>query len=252
MSTLDAGCRGDAAHWTDLGDVIFTPERMDAAADEVNKVMELLDITAGCKILDMPCGPGRHSTELAGHGLEVTGIDATPAFVDAAKARCKERKLKAEFDVGDMRTFCRPEGFDIVLNLFTSFGYFHDDAENLAVAKNFFNNLRPGGEVLIDMMGKENIARIFQPRDWRQTEDGTYVLEERQISEDWNWIDVTWTVIKGGKQRQVSCGHRIYSASELKRTLIDAGFIEVSVYGNLDGADYDLNAERLVVTALKP
>ena len=76
-----------------------------------------------------------------------------------------------------MREFVRPEAFDAAINLFTSFGYFEDPAEDLQVAKNLFHSLKPGGALVMDLVGKEVLSRIFLPRDWQELADGSLFLQ---------------------------------------------------------------------------
>ena len=65
-----------------------------------------------------------------------------------------------------MRSFCRPEAFDVVLNMYSSLGYFEDIEEDKQVLKNIYRSLKNKGKLLIDLMGKEILARIFRERDW--------------------------------------------------------------------------------------
>ncbi len=151
-----------------------------------------------------------------------------------------------------MRNFCRPEAFDAAINLFTSFGYFEDPAEDRQVIANFFASLKPSGRLLMDMAGKEVLARVFRERDWQEEEDGTLFLEERRITRNWGWIENRWIAIRGERRVEFQLGHRLYSAVELTALLADVGFIDLSVYGSLAGAPYDHTAHRLVVLARKP
>lgn len=84
-----------------------------------------------------------------------------------------------------MRDFKREEDFHVVLNLFTSFGFFEDEEENIEVLKNVFESLRPEGKFILDVMGKEIIARIFKERDWHETDEG-FKFEERTVKKDWS------------------------------------------------------------------
>jgi len=158
--------------------------------------------------------------------------------------------LKVEFVQSDMRTFCRPDAFDAVVNLFTSFGYFEDPEDDRQVAMNMYRSLKPGGAFLIDMMGKEVLARIFRERDWYE-EDGVLVLQERKVSKSWSWMENRWIIFKDDNRTELNLSHRIYSAVELTSLLAECGFTHVDAYGNLEGSAYDHLARRLVVVARK-
>ena len=149
-----------------------------------------------------------------------------------------------------MRNFCEPNAFDSVINVFTSFGYFEDPADDKRVIENVYKSLKEGGKFLIDIMGKEVLARIFQEKRWRQ-EDGVLILEEAKVSEDWSSIDSRWIFIKDDRRDECSFTLRLYSATELVGLLKSCGFVKVEVYGDLSGSPYDQTAKRLVLLAHK-
>ena len=238
------------AFWQTFESVIFDKERRALAPAEVEHVVTLLALEPGHRVCDLCCGVGRHSIELAQRGFAVTAVDRTARYLEAAAQRARDAGLDVEFVQEDMRDFCRPDSFDAVLNLFTSFGYFGARADDRRVIENVYRSLRSDGRLLIDMMGKEVIARIFRPRDWHPTADGV-VLFEHKVVDDWSRIENRWILIKNGRQHEWNFSHRVYSATELCTLLSDSGFQGVQAYGNLDGAAYDEKAERLVVVGYK-
>ena len=166
-----------------------------------------------------------------------------------ARAQAEREGLCVEFVQSDMGDFLCPSAFDGAVNAFTSFSYFEDPADGHRVASNLFQSLTRGGALLIDTQGKEVIAHTFRERDWHEEEDGTLMLEERKMQPGWDSIDVRWTLLKGSDQKDVALGHRLHSANELLRWLEGAGFAQVDVYTDLEGAPYDQNARRLVAVA---
>lgn len=242
----------DDQFWADFEPVIFPPKQWEAAREEVDGVVKLLDLQPGAAVLDLPCGPGRHSLELARRGYRVTGADRTTRYLDEAREKAAAESLTIEWHQADMREFRRPGAFDALLNLYTSFGYFENAAEDRRVAEHFFVTLKPGGRLIMDLMSKEILARIFQPRDWREVAPGVYCLEERTVQQDWAWIDSRWIVLAAGERSEHHVTHRLYSASELKAVLADVGFTALRAYGSLSGTPYDHEAQRLVMVAEKP
>jgi SAM-dependent methyltransferase len=240
----------DDHFWKVVEPMLFGKKRVADAGTEVDQLTKLLKLESPAKVLDLCCGPGRHSLELARRGFNVTGVDRTGVYLRRAQKQAAGEGLKIEFVQEDMRQFCRPKAFDLTLNLFTSFGYFKSPAEDRRVLVNVHKSLKPGGRLVMDLMGKEIIARIFRERDWRE-EDGMLILEERCISQDWSWIDNHWILVRGDKRDEFHVSHRIYSAAELTELLKECGFKKVQIYGNLAGAPYDHMAERLVVVARK-
>ena len=236
--------------WKVTEEWMFSESHWERAPREVENAVALLGLEPGVAVLDLGCGPGRHSLELARRGFKVTGVDRTASHLDRARARAQEEGLNIEFVLEDMRAFCRPGGFDGAINLFTSFGYFTDPEEDRKVVANLYQSLKPGGVLVLDTMGKEVLARIFQERGW-QERDGAFWLQERSVSQGWGWMNNRWIFIKDGERREFYVGHRLFSATELMALFRKGGFASTEVYGNLEGAPYDHEARRLVMVARK-
>jgi SAM-dependent methyltransferase len=236
--------------WETLARFMFSKERWESAPEEVTNLISLLKMSAGASVLDLCCGQGRHSLELARRGFSVVGVDRTQAYVEKARQKAESEGLKLEFVQEDMRRFCRSDTFEAAINVFTSFGYFEEIKDDEKVAKNVYSSLKDGGAFLIDVMGKEVLARIFRERDWHETEDGI-VLEERKISKNWGWSENRWMLMRAKEVEESRFSFRLYSAVELTDLLAKQGFDAIEVYGNLAGAPYDHKADRLVVVAHK-
>jgi SAM-dependent methyltransferase len=243
----------DDGFWSTLEPFFFSYFRNPASSKrETDQILDLLKPDPRADILDLCCGPGRITLELASRGFRVTGVDRTVQYLDRARAHVQERKLAVELVHQDARRFVRSNAFDIALNMLTSFGYFEEPDDDQKMLQNIHDSLRPGGQVLIDLMGKECLARDFQPRDWHQHPDtGHYLLEERTIQNDWATIETRWIVIRGNEQRQFTSRLRLYSARELADVLTKVGFSRTEVYGDLDGAPYDHAAQRLIAVATR-
>jgi SAM-dependent methyltransferase len=238
------------AFWEVMRPFLFSERHWSEAPAQIEQALILLDAQPGAKILDLCCGPGRHTLELARRGLQVTGVDRTALYLDEARRRAEIEGLKTELVQEDMRSFCRPDAFDGAINLFTSFGYFENAEDNRRVLTNVYRSLRDNGAFVIDMAGKAVVAAGFQERDWREV-DGTVLLEERKISADSSRMDNRWTVLDGPSRKEFHVTHRLYSADEITSLLTECGFAPVDVYGDFSGAAYDQNADRLVVVAHK-
>ena len=128
------------------------------APSEVEAALKLLGLKPKGRVLDLCCGPGRHSLELARRGFAVVGVDNTAGYIAEAKKRAKSEKLKVEFVKGDMRCFRRLGAFDAVINMFTAFGYFKNPRDDRRVLENIHRSLKPGGKLLMEMLGKEILA----------------------------------------------------------------------------------------------
>jgi len=250
MST-DKSWHEDDTFWAETLPVLFPESRVREAQKEIEQILALAEIPSGAVVLDLCCGIGRHSLELARRGFRVTGVDRTKQYLDLAAAQAGREALSLELIQEDMRAFRREGSYDAVLNLFTSFGYFEDPRDDLRVVDNVYASLRSGGVVVMQLMSKEVLARIFRPRDWYE-QDGLLVLEERKVRQNWSWIESRWTLISGQRRIDLDLSHRLYAASELMLLLRDRGFGKVEAYGDFDGSLYDEKATRLVVVARKP
>lgn len=236
--------------WETLGDVMFSFERWDAAPKEIDSLIKTLDLTPEARILDLCCGPGRHSLDLARRGYKVTGVDRTTHYLDMARDKAVWEGLKVEWVQEDMRRFVRPAAFDVALNMFTTFGYFEKTEDERQVARNVFESLKPGGRWVIELMGKEALARIYQPRDWIEKDD-YIMLEERILAPDWSHMNMRWILLRDDHKYEYNLKVRMYSAVELGDLLRSVGFAKVEVFGDLDGSPYDTKARRMITVASK-
>lgn len=239
----------DDRFWETFAPAMFTPERFAAAPGEVTSVLALARTPPGAAVLDVACGPGRHALELARRGFRVTGVDRTRLHVSRARAGAAAEGLRLELVEGDARAFVRPDSFDLALSLFTSFGYFRDPADDRRLAENVADSLRPGGTFVIDVVGKEVLGRIFQPRDWHELPDGALWLEERRVDGGWSQLRNRWILLRDGRREEFVIELRLYSAAELAALLREAGFASAEPFGSLRGTPYDEKAERLVIVA---
>ena len=150
-----------------------------------------------------------------------------------------------------MRRFVRPDSYDLVVSLFTSFGYFESRAEDLAVLRNVHRSLRSGGALVIEIAGREALARGFQPTTSKELADGSLLFERHEVVDDWTRVKNHWVVIEDGAATTFRFEFRVYSGQELKELLLAAGFTDVRLYGGYDSREYGLDAERLVAVACK-
>jgi SAM-dependent methyltransferase len=236
--------------WENWESFMFSKEMVARAATEIDQILKLADLKPGSRVLDLPCGVGRHSLELARRGFNVTGVDRSPEFLDKARQAAGSEGLDAEFTCQDMRQFVREGGFDAILNIGGSFAYFENPDDDRRVAENYFKSLKSGGVLVLDTVGKEVIARNFLARDWEER-DGVFFLQERRIVGDWESVEGRWVLFQNGKLHEARTNVRLYSASELKALLLECGFGEVKALGSLEGTAYDTEAHRLEVVARK-
>jgi SAM-dependent methyltransferase len=243
----------DESFWQSTFPFMFPDSRIAAAEQEVEQLLALAQCGgdgAGRKALDLACGPGRHAVALASRGFAVTGVDRSDFLLGHARERASRAGQNVEWVREDMRAFVRPSTYDLAISLFTSFGFFRDDGDNAKVLENVAASLKPGGAFVLDLLGKERLARIFTATNSRDLPNGVIVHRHR-IVDDWCRVSNEWILIEGEASKTFRFSHWLYSARELRDMLVRAGFGDVRVYGDLGGSPYGVDAARLVVVGYR-
>jgi SAM-dependent methyltransferase len=241
----------DDSFWIDQYAVMFSDQRFTEAADQAEKLIRLVN-PQGREVLDLGCGPGRFAIPLAQRGFRVTGVDRTAFLLEKARRRAEAAQVEIGWVQQDMREFIRPSAFDLVISMFTSFGYFADSRDDLTVLRNMLRNLKPGGACIIDVKGKEGVARTLQPTTAEVRPDGAIVVKRCHVVDEWTRVRNEVIVTREGQPRRTfSFDVTLYSGQELRDRLESAGFGDVKLYGDLSGGEYGLNAERLIAVGRK-
>ena len=240
----------DDSFWNALYPFMFSERKFDSAVDEVRGILDLARLDKG-DALDLACGPGRHAVALAQEGFHVAGVDLSPFLLQKAMGMAQEEGADVEWVLDDMRSFVRPEAFDLVVNIFTSFGYFDDRTDDMTVLLNIHRSLRQGGVLVMELMGREILARGFLPTTSEELADGRLLIQRHEICDDWTRVKNQWILIEGDKATTFRFQHSVFSGQELKDKLLDVGFGEVELFGGLDGREYGREARRLVAVARK-
>ncbi|WP_020666997.1 class I SAM-dependent methyltransferase [Amycolatopsis nigrescens] len=231
--------------WAGFSGAMFSARRSAEAAGLVS-TSPLLDFPAGSRVLDLCCGPAVYLVPLARAGHDVTGVDLSPVMLEQAAKVCSEADVPVRLVQADMLEYTEPRSFDVVLNMYTSFGYFTDPGDNLRVLRNAHDSLAPGGTLLIDVLGKEVLASWVGPAKAVDVEGGTVYMRDT-ITDDWTRLRSDWTLVTGDTVRRASIHSFLYSAAELRALYERAGFTDVECFGDFDGSPYDNHARRLIV-----
>lgn len=229
-------------------ETVLTPER---TAQEVAGIMILLGLRPGARILDLCCGQGRHAVPLARAGYRVTGLDRSPYLLAQAQAEAERAGTRVEWVLGDMRQLPWKGQFDACINMFTAFGYFEDDEENQQVLNEVSHVLRPGGKLLLDTSNRDYYLLQMLPTGWRRHGDAV-VLEESDFDPITCRFTMTFTWVDDGRQESLTHSVRHYTVPELAGMLQAAGLSTLAIYGDFDGAEFNLFSKRLIVLARKP
>lgn len=247
---------GRGGWWEDYFDEVFidiyrdflTPER---TAREVEGLREMVMLEPGAAVLDLACGWGRHSIELARGGARVTGLDLSETLLARARKRAAAAKVDVEFVRGDMRQVPWTDRFDLVTSLYSSLGYFLSDDEDLRVLRGAHDALRDGGSFVLETMHRDHVVGDYAARDWWETDGGGTVWVEREfdavdgVSREWT----RWS--RAGRAGEKYHELRIRSATEWDALLRRAGMLPVDWWGDWEMAPFIHTSENLIVVCRK-
>ena len=237
--------------WQNFGPVMFDSQRWAEAPGIAESVIKIAGLTKGSSVLDAGCGPGRISVELAAKGLDVTGVDIIQSELDAAKDSADAEGVKLDLINCDLRSFKSQKKFDCAINLYTSFGYCDTIEEDFQILKNIADSLRDNGFFILECTSRETAILYFTEGEWFER-SGLTVLTQFSVEGAWEGLRSKWTIInRDGQRIEHEFVQRLYSAIELKRMMIRAGFNSVEIYGNYDFSPYNEHAKTMVIVAKK-
>lgn len=228
----------------------FQTERTEL---ESQFVIQSLGLKPGDSLLDLCCGQGRHALALARTGINVTGVDLSEELLLLARQTATQSALKTEFIKADMRRL--PEDlngrFDAVINMFSAFGYLESQDEDQKVLFQVANALKPGGKLMMDLLNREWVIINNEPYVWRNNDDGSTILEHRELDLRNSINHLTFTEIApDGSRRLASELHmRLYTLTEMSQMLETAGMELISVFGGFNGEEYGVNTRRMILIA---
>ncbi len=220
---------------------------------EVSRLIELLALPDGARVLDCPCGQGRHAHPLAEAGFNVDGLDYSAPLIEAARERGTGRMLR--YRQGDMRALptAWTGRFGAVLNLFTSFGFFTDPPDDALTIREFARVLKPDGVLIWHGGSRDGVMAKFLSRDWWKAADGTMIGHERDFDALSGVLTIrtAWEGPAGSGTRE----HRIrlYTATRLAELCADAGLLVEEAYdGFRDRPLTRRSGEMLLVARKRP
>lgn len=215
-------------------------------------VARALALAGGERVLDVPCGNGRLTLELAARGLRVSGLDSAPEFVSEGRRRAAERNLELDLAQGDMRALPWRDEFDAAFCAGNSFGYF-DDPGNRAFLGSVAAALRPGGRFLLEYPLVAELALARRGfRDWRVLGE-RILLSDACYDEDARRLETTYTFVDlarvGGALESRRASYRVYAGREIETLLGAAGFTAIELLGDLDGGRFDADSREFFALA---
>lgn len=219
-------------------------ETTRAEADFLEKHLRLRPAS---RVLDVPCGAGRHAIGLAARGHRLTGVDISPEFLDAARAGALARGVTVDWRQAEMRDLPWESGFDAAYCAGSSFGFLGDegDAEFLRAVS---RTLKPGGRFCADFKAAESILPNF--REQYEMRVGEIEFRARNSYDPIHGtMESAYTVTRGDRTEKKQAVHRIYTTRDILRMLGDAGFSTFETFGSIQGEPFHLGSPALVVVA---
>lgn len=237
--------------------------QLEEAEGEVEGLTHILSehgVTDGGSVLDLACGIGRHSVALAERDFRVVGVDISPDYIARAEALADERGVRrnVEFLVGDMRLVAeqleeREGTFDASLSLFTSLGYWDEDADR-EILEQLSHLSAPDGVLVIDIANRDWILRNFQARDFGNVGDDLLQMMERRLDLEESRMHNIWRYY-GPRGRDLEhvetfeVNHRVYSLHELKALVESSGWRYQTCYGGFGMEPFTMDSRRIVLVA---
>ena len=241
---------------------IATPEK---TKEQVDFLVSKLKLKKGTKLLDLACGTGRHSILLAKEGIDVTGFDYSKKFITIAKQLKNQEKLKnITFVQGDMRKLKYKNKFDVVINMFTAFGYFEDESYNLKVLENIYSALKPNGKFLIDLNNEVRAITNLIKNGKFKPKEGVWMVKHKDKQSNrlvvitvhkYDPINHRFYMSRSWQEKGRKQGYhtsmRTYSLPELSFLLKLSGFKIIKVWGDFNEEPLTVKSRRMIILAEK-
>ncbi len=232
-----------------------TPQ--DLLQQATDFLWRMLELQPGQTVFDQCCGIGRMSLPLAARGTRVIGVEQAASYVTAARREADRQSLPCRFYNDDAFRFVTPEPCDAAFNWFTSFGYLPDDTANVRMLHRVMESLKPGGRFVLDSLNLPKVFADFHTNRFERSaapgQDGLIILYENTPDFMTGMLDSNWTLIRPEGRRDIRrVATRMYLPSDFVRMFRDAGFVDVKLFGWVDGEPLTRLSRRCIVFGRKP
>jgi cyclopropane fatty-acyl-phospholipid synthase-like methyltransferase len=223
--------------------ILYKDRNDDDAQFFMRNITSFLQLPKSTHILDLPCGKGRHSVFLNSLGYKVTGGDLSENSIKAAQQFANET---LSFKVHDMRKSFN-HNYNAVFNLFTSFGYFEDDAEDISILQNIKNGLTENGAFVFDFLNAKKVAANLVKNETKTIDDIAFNIN-REIKNGFIYKHISF--FADGKQHEYTEQVKYLDLPKMSDYLAKVGFEIQHVFGNYALESFDDNkADRLIIVA---
>ncbi len=215
------------------------------ALNLLDTILGTINIPTDSHILDAACGAGRHSIILAEKGYNVTAFDLSKTLLDIGEFELKENNFNVDFVRGDLRTICLKANFNLVLSLFTSFGYFEEDTENFRFPEKSYSMLKDGGYFVLDYLNSNFLIKNLIPETVKNI-DGHEIIERRYLKD--KRVNKEITIYGPEEQNSYLESVKLYTREEIVENFRNIGFRPVNYFGDYLGSEFNVDSsERLII-----
>ncbi len=223
--------------------ILYRHRNRREAKKQVQLIIDTLNPSKDTTILDLACGEGRYTVLFDEMGYRVTGLDLSETLV----ARGREKYPQLDLKVGDMRHI--PGKFDLILSLFTSFGYFETDEENEEVVRSVYEALNPGGVYWLDFLNAQEVESNLVPESVSQLSPEVRVIENRKIENGRIIKDIHFK--NNGEEKCYTESVRLFTCDQLKKMFKKFGFQLKHCFGDYRGTEWTPESPRTIMVGIK-
>lgn len=226
----------------------------------VSLINKHISLPRGSEVLDLACGNGRHSVLFAKKGYNVTGVDLSKYLIEQAKKKLKSDyslyNKNLNFEIQDMRHISFKNKFDLVVNLFSSFGYFDKERENFSVINGISKSLKKGGYFFFDFLNADYLSSKLVPFDISVRNDYV-IIQVRNIKSGFVTKEIYFIRNNPDKKGAPLVNNycekiRLYSLKDFNTFFKKAGLKIIKTFGNYSGEKFNhKKSERMIILAKK-
>jgi SAM-dependent methyltransferase len=224
---------------------------LERTAGEIDFILSILSVKPGARFLDIGCGFGRHSLELARRGFDVLGIDPSAFMIDAAQERDAGENRIPVFRHESGEDLQLHNEFDAAICLFTTLGQVEDHKDNLPLLHNAYQALLPGGCFILEIPQRGWAVSNLKTRQ-RFGEGETFTQVARSFDASQNLVIEEFTLVSPGEQRTYTLQYRLFNQAQITQLLDQAGFVGIVCYAGYADMPLDSHSPTMVISAQKP
>ena len=212
----------------------------------IDNLIDYLQIHKGSKLIDIACGKGRHAKYFNKKGMDVVGVDLSQNSINTAK---KDENKNLQFSAHDMRENYQENAFDVVTNLFTSFGYFENNKDEQKAINAMANNLKKEGMLIIDFMNAKKVIANLVLNEQKTINNIQFDIT-RQVKDGFILKDIRIT--DGKEEQQFQEKVKAITLADYSEFITNAGLKIIDIFGNykLDNFDEEIS-DRLILICKK-